>query len=274
MSTSGRALQVEVADHVAELRLLGPGRGNAMGPDFFAELPRVFAELAKDDAVRAIVLSGEGEHFTYGLDLKAMMPELMPLLAPPNLAKQRQRLFDLILELQRGFDLVEACPKPTICCLHGHSIGGGIDLATACDIRLASADAKISVREVKVAMVADLGSLQRLPAIVGEGVARELAYTGKDVDAARALRIGLVNEVFPDKAALLAGARTLAREIAANSPVVVRGIKEVMDFGRRSAVHDRERFVAVWNAAFLASNDLAEAMAAFLEKRPPVFKGE
>jgi enoyl-CoA hydratase len=274
MSLNGKALRVTISEHVADVVLLGPGRGNAMGPDFFAELPRVIAELDADEGVRAIVVSGEGEHFTYGLDLKAMTPTLMPLLAPPNLAKQRQKLFDLVLELQRGFDRIEASSKPVICCLHGHAIGGGIDLATACDIRLASADAKISVREVKVAMVADLGSLQRLPGIVGEGVARELAYTGKDIDAARALRVGLVNEVFADKAALLAGAHALAREIAANSPLVVRGIKEVMDFGRRSQIHDRERFVAVWNSAFLASNDLAEAIGAFLEKRAPVFKGE
>ncbi len=274
MSTQGKAIRVTREGHVAEVVLLGPGRGNAMGPEFFAECPEVFTALSKDDEVRAIVVYGEGEHFTFGLDLKAMIPTLMPLVAPPNLAKQRTALFELVLELQRGFDLIEASKKPVICCLHGHAIGGGVDLATACDIRLASADAKISVREVKVAMVADLGSLQRLPRIVGEGVARELAYTGKDVDAARALRIGLVNEIFPDKASLLAGARAMAQAIAQNSPLVVGGIKEVMDFGTRSQIRDRERFVAVWNSAFLASNDLAEAIAAFMEKRPPVFKGE
>lgn len=269
-----KALRVERDGAVAEIVLLGPGRGNAMGPEFFAELPEVMTGLSKDDAIRAIVVYGEGEHFTYGLDLKAMAPTLMPMLAPPNLAKQRTALYDLILELQRGFDLVEASRKPVICCLHGRSIGGGLDLATACDIRLASRDALLSVREVKVAMVADLGSLQRLPRIVGEGNARELAYTGRDISAERALRIGLVNEVYGDKAALLAGARAMAREIAENSPLVVSGIKEVMDFGRRSEIRDRERFVAVWNSAFLASNDLAEAMAAFMEKRAPKFRGE
>lgn len=274
MSTSGKAITVTREGHVAEVVLRGPGRGNAMGPEFFAECPGVFDALSKDDSVRAIIVYGDGEHLTFGLDLKAIAPMLMPHLAPPNLAKQRTAFFDLILDLQRSTDAIEACRKPVICCLHGHSIGGGIDVATACDIRLASADAKISVREVRVAMVADLGSLQRLPRIVGKGVTRELAYTGKDIDAARALRVGLVNEVFPDKAALLEGARALAREIAANSPLVVSGIKEVLDFGERSQVRDRERFVAVWNAAFLASNDLAEAMAAFMEKRPPQFKGE
>ena len=274
MSFDGKAFRVTREGAVAEVTLLGPGKGNAMGPDFWAECPEVFARLSKDDEVRAVIVYGQGEHFSFGLDLKAMMPTLMPYLAPPNLAKQRTGLFELVLDLQRSFDAIEACKKPVICCLHGHAIGGAIDLATACDVRLASADAKLSVREVKVAMVADLGSLQRLPRIVGQGITRELAYTGKEIDAARSLRIGLVNDVLPDKAALLTSAREMARQIADNSPLVVSGIKEVLDFGERSHVRDRERFVAVWNAAFLASNDLAEAMAAFMERRAPLFKGE
>jgi 1,4-dihydroxy-2-naphthoyl-CoA synthase len=169
-------------------------------------------------------------------------------------------------------NIVEA--RAVIACLHGQCIGGGIDIAAACDIRLASADAKLSVREVRVAMVADLGSLQRLPRILGQGITRELAYTGKDVSAARAKEIHLVNEVYADKEALLEGARAMARDIAKNPPLVVQGIKEVLDFGERSRVRDKERFVAVWNSAFLASSDLAEAMAAFMERREPVFKGE
>lgn len=271
--TTSKAISVSREGPIAEVVLLGPGRGNAMGPEFFAECPAIFDDLSKDDAVRAVLVYGEGDHLTFGLDLKAMAPILMPHLAPPNLAKQRTALYDLVLDLQRSFDAVEACRKPVICCLHGHAIGGGVDLASACDIRLASADAKISVREARVAMVADLGSLQRLPRIIGQGITRELAYTGKDIDATRALSVGLVNQVFPDKASLLEGARALARDIAQNSPLVVAGIKEVLDFGERSHVRDRERFVAVWNSAFLASQDLAEAMTAFMEKRPPVFKG-
>ena len=274
MEHVGKALRVVHDGAIAEVVLQGPGKGNAMGPDFWKECPEVFHDLSRDDSVRAIVLHGSGEHFTYGLDLKAMMPVLMPHLAPPNLAKQRTAFFDLVLDLQRSADAIESCRKPVIACLHGQCIGGGIDIATACDVRLASADAKLSVREVRVAMVADLGSLQRLPRIIGQGLTRELAFTGKDVDAARALRIGLVNEVYPDKESLLAAGRAMAREIAENPPLVVAGIKEVLDFGERSHVRDRERFVAVWNAAFLASNDLAEAMAAFMERRPPVFKGE
>jgi enoyl-CoA hydratase len=148
-----------------------------------------------------------------------------------------------------------------------------LDLAAACDIRLASADVKISLRETKIAIVADLGSLQRLPAIIGDGLTRELAFTAKDVPADRALAIGLVNAVHPDAAALQAAATAMANEIAANAPLTVRGVKKVLDFGRSRRVQDGLDYVAVFNSAFLSSEDLGEAMAAFLEKRPADYKG-
>jgi enoyl-CoA hydratase len=148
-----------------------------------------------------------------------------------------------------------------------------VDLISACDIRLASADAKFSIRETKVAMVADLGSLQRMPRLIAPGHLRELAFTGKDIDAARADKIGLVNDVYPDRAALDAAALALAKEIAAAPPLVVRGVKHVLDQGDGKSVADGLDYVAAWNAAFLASEDLGEATAAFAAKRTPVFKG-
>jgi enoyl-CoA hydratase len=265
------AMRVEIADGIAEVCLVGPGKGNAMGPAFFRELPEIFTGLERNDAVRAVLVRGNAGIFSYGLDLKAMVSELMPLLAPGNLAAERTRLLDLIGELQRGFDAVERCRKPVIAAVAGPCIGGGVDLISACDIRLASRDARFSVREVKVAIVADMGSLQRLPRIIGHGHTRELAFTGKDIDADRALRIGLVNDVYEGEAELLAAARKLAREIADNPAVVVQGVKQVLAFGEGRNIADAERFVALWNAAFLASTDLAEAMQAFMEKRPPKY---
>lgn len=158
--------------------------------------------------------------------------------------------------------------------MSGWCIGGGVDLITACDVRLASKDARFSVREVKLAMVADVGTLARLPAIVGQGVARELALTGDDFDAARAQRIGLVNEVYESQAALLDAARAMAARIAKNSPLVTRGIKEVMNAQSELAAAQSLATVALWNSAFLPSKDLLEAMGAFLEKREPTFTGE
>jgi enoyl-CoA hydratase len=270
---SYESLAVECTNEVAEVVLTGPGKGNAMGPAFFREFPEVFSELDRDDSVRAVILRGKSGVFTYGLDLKAVAPTLMPLVSAENLAKERTQLLRLIGEWQRAADLVERCAKPVIAAIAGPCIGGGMDIAAACDVRLCSADARFSVREVKVAIVADLGSLQRLPRIIGHGHTRELAFTGKDIDAARALRIGLVNDVFDDEDALLAAAREMSRQIAENPPLVVQGIKQVLSYGEERRILDGERFAAVWNSAFLASRDLGEAMAAFIEKRPPRFTG-
>jgi enoyl-CoA hydratase len=270
---SWKAFSVEISDHVAEVTLLGPGKGNAMGPDFWSECPQLFAQLDADPEVRAIVLAGSGKNFTYGLDLAAMGGEFAPLMADKALAGPRTTFHDTIKRMQLATNAVADCRKPVVVAVQGWCIGGGLDLISAADIRYASADAKFSVREVKVAIVADMGSLARLPAIIGDGHVRELALTGKDIDAARAEKIGLVNDVFDDADAVLAAARTAAAEIAANPPLVVQGVKTVLDHSRSAAVDDSLRYVAAWNAAFLASNDLTEAITAVFEKRPAKFTG-
>ncbi|PWW52232.1 enoyl-CoA hydratase [Actinokineospora spheciospongiae] len=267
------SLKVDVADHIAEVTLLGPGKGNAMGPDFWRELPLVFGELDADPEVRAVVLTGSGPHFSYGLDLPAMMSSWGGLLGADSLAGPRTDFLTQIRGLQDSVTSIAACRKPVIAAVSGWCIGGGVDVIAAADIRIASADAKFSVREVKVAIVADLGSLQRLSGIIGEGHLRELALTGKNIDAARAQRIGLVNDVHDDQAAVLAAARELAAEIAANPPLVVQGTKDVLGQERDRRVADGLRYVAAWNAAFLPSKDLGEAVQAFLERRPPEFRG-
>jgi len=268
------SLKVDVSGHVAEVTLLGPGKGNAMGPDFWRELPVVFRALDADPEVRSIVVTGSGSHFSYGLDLPAMMPSWGELLDGGALAGPRTRFLDEIRTLQDSVTAVAACRKPVIAAVSGWCIGGGVDLIAAADIRLASADAKFSVREVKVAIVADIGSLQRLAGIIGEGHLRELAFTGRDIDAERAQRIGLVNDVHPDQDAVLTAARSLAAEIAANAPLVVQGIKDVLNTDREAAVAAGLRYVSTWNAAFLPSKDLAEAVQAFLARRPAEFTGE
>ncbi|GLW94097.1 crotonase/enoyl-CoA hydratase family protein [Actinokineospora globicatena] len=268
------SVRVDVSDHVAEVTLLGPGKGNAMGPDLWRELPVVFGELDADPEVRAVVLTGSGAHFSYGLDLPAMMPTWGEVLAEGALAAPRTRFLEEIRALQGAVTAVATCRKPVVAAISGWCIGAGLDVIAAADIRVASADARFSLREVKVAIVADLGSLQRLVGVIGEGHLRELALTGKDIDAERALRIGLVNDVFPDQEAALASARTMAAEIAANPPLAVQGTKDVLGHERERRVADGLRYVAAWNAAFLPSKDLGEAVQAFLERRPPEFTGQ
>ena len=268
------SLRVETTGQIAEVILTGPGKGNAMGPDFWRELPVVFAGLDRDPEIRVVVVRGEGRMFSSGLDLPAVMGNLGPKMsADGGIAGARTDVLDEILEMQAAVNAVESCRKPVIAAIHGWCIGGGVDLIAACDVRLAAADAKFSIREVKVAIVADMGSLQRLPAIIGEGNTRLLALTGKDIDATEALRIGLVTSVHDDPESVRTAALDLAAEIAANPPLVVQGTKRVMNDSRDMPMADALRHVAVWNSAFLASHDLGEAMAAFAEKRPPEFRG-
>lgn len=269
-----KAFDVAVADGVAEVTLIGPSKGNAMGPDFWSELVPLFGALDTDPEVRAVVVTGSGKNFSYGLDLPAMAGDFGKVLAENAKAGPRTEFHDTIKRMQAGVNAVADCRKPVIAAVAGWCIGGGVDLITAADIRLASADAKFSVREVRVAIVADMGSLARLGGIVGEGHLRELAFTGRDIDATRAERIGLVNDVYADADAVLAAARDTAREIADLPPLVVQGTKTVLDHSRRAAVEDSLRYVAAWNAAFLPSEDLTEAITATFEKRPPKFQGK
>lgn len=267
-----QSLTTTVSDHVATLTLIGPGKGNAMGPDFWRELPLAMAELDANDDVRAVILTGLGAHFSFGLDLMGMAGELAPVLMGTPDAAARARLLDVIRAMQGAISSVARCKKPVIAAVRGWCIGGGVDLLSACDIRIASTTAQFSVREVKLAMVADVGSLQRLPHIIGDAATRELALTGKDFNAERAARLGLVSEVVADDQ-LDATARTLAAAVAANPPLVVQGIKQVMNRRIDDEIERGLQHVATWNAAFLPSEDLQEAIAAFSERRPPAFKG-
>lgn len=266
------------SDGVAHLWLDRPAARNAMGRTFWDDLPVAMAAVSDDPGIRALVVAARGPHFSVGLDLK----EMAGVLAggggtgdsggsPAARARATRRS---VLAMQGAVTAVAECPKPVIAAVHGYCIGGGMDLVTACDLRLASADAVFSVRETRIAIVADLGTLQRLPRIVGAGHVAELALTGRDVGADRAYAIGLVNEVFADHDALHEGAQTLASELAALSPLAVQGTKAVLAANDGRTVGEGLDYVATWNAGMLVSNDLTEAMTAFFEKRPPRFGGD
>lgn len=268
-------LRLDRRGPVAEVVLDNPQKMNAMAPAFFYEIRRVFQEIDADPSIHVAILWAEGKHFTAGLDLKAAAGNVSGATARPGLSEalKNQELYRLIRDWQDCFSWPEKCAKPVIAAVHGHCIGGGVDLTTACDIRLCTADATFSIHETKIAIVADVGTLQRITGVVGKGAAREMAFTGRRITADRALRFGLVNEVYPDKEALLTGAREMAVEIAENSPLAVQGTKRVLQYSDEHTLEDGLEYVAQWNSSFLRSNDLIEAMQAFIQKRPPAFKG-
>lgn len=263
---------VERDGHVATLWLDNEAKRNAMGAAFFEELPAAVRELDEDGDVRCIVIAARGPSFCAGIDLAALGAEMGGEngVSP---ALQARRFRARVRVMQDALSSLAACDTPVVAAIQGHCIGGGIDLVTACDIRLCSADAVFSVRETRMAIVADLGTLQRLPALVGHAHATELVLTGRDVDASHALRIGLVTAVHDDVAALHAAARAVADEIAANAPLAVQGAKAVLRAQTHPAVSAGLDYVSLWNAAFIRSEDLVEAVTARLERRVPEYRG-
>ncbi len=270
-------LMIERDGAVATLWLDRPEKLNALHRALWDSIPAAVASLDADPEVRVIVLAARGKAFCAGIDLMDHAPALA---AGGSLSgrgespvAKRRALYDDVRRYQRTATSFADTNKPVIAAVQGMCLGAGMDLITACDIRLASADAMFSVRETRIAMVADVGTVQRLPRVIGDGPARELIFTGRDIDALRAREIGLVNAVFPDHAALHAGAQALAQEVAANSPLAVQGTKQVLGFACRREVDANLDYVAVWNSAFLHSDDLTEAMQAFLQRRRPEFRG-
>ena len=263
-------ISVEGAGHVATVWLDRPDKLNAMAPEFWDDFPAIIETLGKDDSVRVIIIAGRGPAFTAGIDLMAFAPMFGTTVTD---VASRRELYQRIKTMQHTFSSLADCPKPVIAAIHGYCIGGGVDLITACDIRLASADAVFSVRETKIGIVADVGTLQRLPAIIDPGRVAELVYTGRDFTAEEAGEMGLVGHVYPDVDTLRKKALAMAEEIAANSPLVVQGAKQVLRAGKNMSIEDALDYMAVWNAGFLTSNDLQEAVTAYMQKRPPEYDG-
>ncbi len=261
--------KVETDNHIAWLILNRPEKRNTMGMSFFAEMENVFEDFDQNPDIRVVIIKGEGKSFSAGTDLK----EAATLLGQGT-ADGRERMRKEIKSLQRAFTKIERCRKPVIAAIHSHCIGGAVDMICACDIRLASSDAIFSIRETRMGIVADVGTLQRLPYIIGHGWSRELALTGRDFTAQEALQIGLVTHLYDDLSALYDAAKNLADQIAACPPLTVQGTKEVINFSRDNGIAAGLQYVAQKNAAALPSEDLMEAVAAFMEKRKPVFKGK
>jgi len=274
MTFTSDVLTLSVDGAIATLWLDRVEARNAMGRDLWRDLPLAAQAVADNSEIRVLIIAAKGPHFTVGLDLKQMGGTLVGSGESRSHAQKSAAMFQAVLDMQHAITVFEQLQVPVIAAVHGYCIGGGIDFITAADIRFASSDAIFSVREAKVAIVADLGTLQRLPRIVSPGHVAELAFTGKDIDAHRAERIGLVNEVVTGSAdEVYRKALEVAEEIAANSPLVVAGTKKVLAFNDGHTVDEGLKFVAAWNTMYLQSNDLIEAMTAFMEKRGAHFTG-
>jgi enoyl-CoA hydratase len=268
MSTTAQFI-AETDGRVAWLTLNRPEKRNTMGTPFFKELSRHLESFDQDTDIRAVVIKAEGKSFTAGTDLA----EAGSLLSG-KAADQREDTRSSILALQEGLTKIEQCRKPVIAAIHSHCIGGGIDLISACDIRMATKDAIFSIRETRMGIIADLGTLQRLPYIIGHGWFRELALTGRDFTAGEALQMGLITRICEDREALYTEARNLAGLMAECPPLTVQGTKEVILHSRDHGVDAGLQYVAQKNAAALPSEDVMEAVTAFMEKRKPVFQGK
>ena len=266
---NGKAVKLEVKDRIAHVILNRPDAFNSLNPDFWVEFPAAFEAIEARDDVRVVVLSSTGKHFCAGLDLNSFKSLNAP--SDEDEGRKREAFRRHLLDLHDRLTRIEKCRYPVLAAIQGACLGGGLDLAVCCDMRYASSDAQFAVREIDIGMVADVGVLQRLPRLISEGLARELAYTGRNLGADDAKACGLVNAVWPEAESLRTGVLQIAAQIAAKSPLSVRGSKEILNYSRDHSVADGLNYVATWNAAMLLSADLKEAMTASREKRAPQF---
>jgi 2,4-dienoyl-CoA reductase (NADPH2) len=264
-------LSVSLHNHIATIKLKRPDKANAMNLAMWHEIRQAFKWVDAKSEARVAILEGEGKLFTSGIDLQMMMG-MGDQIQNECEARTRENLRQVILDLQDTLTSLERCRKPVLAAIHGACIGGGIDLICCADMRYCSSDASFSIKEIDIGMTADVGTLQRLPKLIGEGMARELAYTGRKFNADEALAMRLVNRVFDSPEAMQKAVREIATNIAAKSPLSIRGVKEIITYSRDHSVADGLNYVATWNAAMLLSNDLQEAMMANMGKRAPEFK--
>jgi enoyl-CoA hydratase/carnithine racemase len=261
-------IAVAIENGVAQVELVRDSKLNAMDGNFFAELGDSFRRLSHDRDVRAILLSARGKHFTAGLDLAYAGSQFGRAADPGRAAEARLRHVGW---LQDAFTALADCRVPVVAAVHGGCIGAGVDLVSACDLRVCSADAFFQVAEIDVAIAADLGTLQRLTYLIPEGVVRDLTFTGRRMEAEEAARLSLVNRVLPDRESAVAAGLDLARTIAAKSPLAVAGAKLALNYSRGRPVEEGLRHVAMWNAGALVSADLTAAVKARLGRQVPSF---
>jgi enoyl-CoA hydratase len=262
--------EVTVKDKVGHVQLSRPEALNTMIPAFWSDLPVIVGELSDRGDVRAIVISSTGKHFSAGMDLSVFSSSGLSLDGEPG--RRNASFMLLVKRLQESFTALERARVPVLAAIQGGCIGGAVDMVCAADMRYASADAYFVIQETNIGMTADVGTLQRLPKLIPDGVARELVYTGRRMPATRAKEVGLVNEVFDDHDALVAGVLEIAAEIATKSPLTLWGAKEALVYARDHGVSDSLHQIALWQTGAFQPADMMESFAAKGEKRAPEYE--
>jgi enoyl-CoA hydratase/carnithine racemase len=261
---------VDVTDKVAHVRLNRPDALNTMIPSFWSELPTIIDEISRKGEARAVVLSSTGKHFSAGMDLAVFTSGGFGT-TKGETGRVRSNLRLGVSRLQDSFSSLERARMPVLAAIHGGCIGGAVDMVSACDMRYATSDAFFCIQEINIGMTADVGTLQRLPKIIPEGLARQWAYTGERVPADRAFQAGFVNEVFADHDSLVDGTLEIAREIASKSPLAIWGTKEMINYTRDHTTTDALDYIATWQTGMFQPADMTEAFAAKADKRDPEY---
>lgn len=267
---SYQTLSLNIENHIATVSFNRPEKANALNKLAWEELQQVFEFLDTDPDTRVIILQGEGKHFCAGIDLELLMA-IRQETADDCEGRIREKIRRFVKILQAPINAIEQCNKPVLATIHGGCIGGGLDIVAACDMRYCTEDAYFTIKEIDMGMVADLGSLQRLPKLMNQGMVREMAYTGRKVYGPEAKEFGLVNSTYVSRDSLLEAVTGIAKQIASKSPLSIRGSKEMLRYGLDHSVEDGLNYIATWNAAMILSNDLNEAFMSTLEKREPSF---
>ncbi|MGC9194091.1 MAG: crotonase/enoyl-CoA hydratase family protein [Syntrophobacteraceae bacterium] len=265
---------VEKKKPVAWVYLNRPEKQNALNPPAWKEPRAIFEDLSSDADIRVVILAARGQSFCAGIDLMSMVGAIPQVMEKDQRGGTKWAFLKNIQLLQQAISSIEECQKPVIAAVHGHCIGAGLDMISACDIRLCSSDAIFSLREAAVGFVADVGVLQRLPLIVGQGITRELAYTAGNISAKRAREVLLINEVYDTREILMHEAEKMALQIAGNPPLSVQASKDVLNYCVGKSVADGLKYVASVSCNIVPSHDLTEAISAFMQKRKPEFTGK
>ena len=262
-----------IENDIAHICLNRPEKRNSMIPSFWEDLPTTVRDIDDNAKARVIVISSSGPVFTAGMDLNAFTPKDHS--SADEAKRERIRhgaaFYDTARKTQEAFNALEACRVPVLAAIQGGCVGGGLDMVTACDMRYCTQDAFFTIFEVNIGMTADVGTFPRLVQQMPEGLVRELAYTGRRMAADEALSTGLVNRVFASHEELLAGVMAIAEEIATKAPLAVYGCKRVINYSKDHSTADTLDYIAIWNASFLQSQEMQEAMMANAEKRPADF---